>query len=214
MLASYSLALSMGLHSQIKVPNIKLLYGKSVKGRPLEAWVIGKGSKTIMVMGGIHGDEIPVLPVTRLLQAEAKIPPPGYQYLFIQNANPDGFAMKTRTNTNGVDLNRNFDSAWSKESKAPRYFPGKRPLSEPESIALLTLIKKFKPCRILSIHAPLKVVNFDGPGSEAIAKKMAVLIHYKAVGNIGYPTPGSMGKKCVDLGIPLVTIELSNDSIE
>jgi hypothetical protein len=37
MLASYSLALSMGLHSQIKVPNIKLLYGKSVKGRPLEA---------------------------------------------------------------------------------------------------------------------------------------------------------------------------------
>ncbi|MFV0267832.1 MAG: hypothetical protein ACK5HT_11925 [Draconibacterium sp.] len=65
--------------------------------------------------------------------------------------------------------------------------------------------------KILTIHAPFKVVNYDGPAQE-IAEKISELCGYPVLGDIGYPTPGSFGTYCgVERNIPTITLELDEE---
>jgi protein MpaA len=47
-----------------------------------------------------------------------------------------------------------------------RYYPGKKPGSEQETLFQITLIKRYKPQKILSVHSPLGFYDFDGPSSD------------------------------------------------
>ena len=72
----------------------------------------------------------------------------------------------------------------------------------------MDLIEKYNPDRIVSIHAPLEVVNYDGP-ARALAERMSVHNGYPVSGDIGYPTPGSFGNYAgVERSIPTITLEL------
>jgi len=76
-------------------------------------------------------------------------------------------------NAHGVDCNRNFDtqdwkkealSSWKRKFKSDkRRFPGYKPDSEPETLFQKALIEKVKPAKIISIHSPLNVLDYDGP---------------------------------------------------
>ncbi len=134
--------------------------------------------------------------------------------LFIPCLNPDGMQLGTRTNANGVDLNRNFPTKnWGEDtSKAgdnpADYFGGKAPASEIETQFVIDVIKKYKPELIITLHAPYKVVNYDGP-AEDIAEKISKIIGYPTEASIGYPTPGSFGTYAgVERNIPTITLEL------
>ena len=64
---------------------------------------------------------------------------------------------------------------------------------------------------ILSIHAPFRVVNYDGPAEE-LAEKISKITGYKVQKDIGYPTPGSFGNYAgVERKIPTITLELPED---
>ncbi|MDP2345718.1 MAG: M14 family metallocarboxypeptidase [Deltaproteobacteria bacterium] len=67
--------------------------------------------------------------------------PDGYQYSWGQ----DRYWRKTRRGGHGVDLNRNFSVAWggggSSGSKRSETYRGDAPFSEPETIALRSLVK-------------------------------------------------------------------------
>ncbi len=151
----------------------------------------------------------------------------GANILFIPCLNPDGMQLGTRTNANSVDLNRNFPTKnWGEdgseagnfspspqpspqggEGKSP-YFGGKSAGSEIETRFVMEIIEEYKPERILTLHAPYKVVNYDGPAQDW-AEEISKIIGYPVEASIGYPTPGSFGTYCgIERNIPTITLEL------
>jgi murein peptide amidase A len=173
--------------------------------------------KRILMVGGIHGDELTSVEIAftwlaRLGDAQAR----QHHWKVVPLLNPDGFliAKPTRMNARGVDLNRNFPTPnWAKEAKKywevttgkdPRRFPGTQPLSEPESRWLDGQLKSFKPDVVISIHAPLGLLDFDGPPPPP--RKIGRLF----LDQIGL-YPGSLGNYAgLHRGVPVVTLELPN----
>ena len=140
--------------------------------------------------------------------------------LFIPCLNPDGMQLGQRTNASGVDLNRNFPTKnWGKncgdnatcDDAETAYYGGKSGGSEIETQFLIDTINEFKPNKILTLHAPYKVVNYDGPAKE-LAEKISKIINYPVEASIGYPTPGSFGTYAgVERQIPTITLELDEE---
>ncbi len=128
--------------------------------------------------------------------------------LFIPCLNPDGMARGVRTNSNGVDLNRNFPTKNWELTEKNEFFGGEKPASEIETRFMIEVLEEYKPKLILTLHAPFKVVNYDGPAKE-ISEKISEIIGYPVEASIGYPTPGSFGTYCgIERNIPTVTLEL------
>ena len=166
--------------------------------------------KKVLIIGVFHGDE----PQGKFLIEQYLNIYNKNSLLFIPCLNPDGMQNGTRTNSNGVDLNRNFPTDnWGEDtSKAGNnpadYYGGTAPASEVETKFLVEIINEYKPVLILTLHAPYKIVNYDGPAKE-IAQKISAIIGYPVEPSIGYPTPGSFGTYCgVERNIPTITLEL------
>lgn len=168
----------------------------------------------VLVLGGIHGDEMSSTSVALHWINLIKQNPTEVHWRFIPLLNPDGLQAKTskRVNAHGVDLNRNFPTPnWHKQAKIyweqrtkkdPRRWPGPSPLSEPESKFLHTEMERFKPNLIVSIHAPFGVLDFDGP---SVPPGKLGRLYLDQVGIY----PGSLGNYGgIHKRIPVVTIEL------
>lgn len=193
--------------------------GRSVQGRAIEAvrFEGAPGSRPILIFAGIHGDEQSTVAVARrlveLLRTSFDRTAP--TLVVVALANPDGFEVRTRANSRGIDLNRNFPAENFKSSQKGRYANGTQPLSEPESVALHDLVEELKPARILTIHSirpPRHGNNFDGP-AESLAKLMASKNGYNVLPTMGYATPGSFGSWAgVDRQIPTITLELPSNA--
>lgn len=171
---------------------------------------------TVLIIGVFHGDE----PQGKYLiekYLSQKIYPQkegNNNLIFIPCLNPDGMQNNTRINANSVDLNRNFPTKnWGQDGsdagENPKdYYGGKAPASEIETQFVIDIIGKYKPKIILTLHAPYKIVNYDGPAQD-IAQKISEIINYPVESSIGYPTPGSFGTYCgVERNIPTITLEL------
>lgn len=160
--------------------------------------------KRILVIGVFHGDE----PQGEFLINEYIKRNSATRLLFIPCLNPDGKALNSRTNSQGVDLNRNFPTKNWELTEKNEFFGGDSPASEIETRFLTEVIDRYMPELILTLHAPFKVVNYDGPAEE-IAQKISEIINYPVEKSIGYPTPGSFGTYCgIEKNIPTITLEL------
>lgn len=189
-----------------------LTFGKSVKGRDLTAMIYGSGKKRVLIVGGIHGDEQNTTVVARALAVHlnADTLPKNLTVIIVPDANPDGLLAATRVNADGVDLNRNFPSkTWNAEYTEQRHFPGVKPSTEPETRAILSLLERYPPQLVITLHAALGCVNWDGPYGAFAAQILASINGYPLCATLGYDTPGSLGLLTgVDRQIPSVTIEL------
>jgi len=161
-----------------------------------------------VLFGAIHGDEPLGVHLLGELMSELDASPPGRDTWIIPALNLDGLAAGTKNNANDVDLNRNFAAPnWSPEFTAG-YNPGATPESEPETQVLVELIDRVGATRLIALHSPFRVVNYDGAG-RVLAELMAAQNGYGASGDIGYPTPGSFGSRYgVDLGLEVITLEI------
>jgi protein MpaA len=163
----------------------------------------------VLILGGVHGDEIEGVVCARGLLAQfLEHFPYQLELTLIPEMNPEGVLNKTRGNANGVDLNRNLPTKdWSPEAKTPRYQPGPYPLSEKENQALV-LELKHRPQLIVSLHSWHPVLNINGdckPEAEVLSRHTG----YKIDTDIGYPTPGSLGTYAgLENGIPTLTYEI------
>ncbi len=208
------------------------IWGHSVQGRPLVYASFGDPAarNTTLVFSMVHGDEVTPLYVgLKLAQwmRENQSRFPGTRIVIAPLVNPDSFYRKprTRTNARGVDVNRNLPTAdWNanalkfwktKFSSNPRRYPGRKAGSEPETEFQVELIKKVQPQKILSIHAPLNFMDYDGPSNltlarfpkEYVRECLKLRSRLKAVS--GGFFPGSLGNYAgQERGIPTLTLEL------
>jgi predicted deacylase len=188
--------------------------GESVQGRAIEIVQFGNGARRVLLIGGIHGDEPEGLPLIEQLAEEFAVDQTltrGATVQIVRDLNPDGTAASSRTNSNGVDLNRNFPASnWDAKASSARMNPGPRAASEPETRVLIEVIRDFQPDRILVMHATRgkPMVNYDGPARQ-LAESLSQLNGYVTSDTIGYPTPGSLGSYAgIDMQIPIITLEL------
>ena len=78
---------------------------------------------------------------------------------------------------------------------------------------MIQVIDEYKPDRILTLHTPYKVVNYDGCAKE-LAEEISKLNGYPVEENIGYPTPGSFGTYYgIERNIPTITLELPENEL-
>jgi g-D-glutamyl-meso-diaminopimelate peptidase len=120
-------------------------------------------------------------------------PPPALREELIEfnkgNTNFSGW----KANINGVDLNNQYPAKWElekerKEEKnpAPRDFPGYKPLSEPEAIAMAELARSGGLDRVLALHTQGEEFywGFEGmepPESEMLAEEFERVSGYRSV---------------------------------
>lgn len=210
---------------------------RSKNGHPLIYAEFGRGEETTLLLGGVHPDEITPIPIAFRIARELQENPSIIDYenvrvVIAPLVNPDGFLrnLPSRTNANGIDLNRNFLTFdWYAKAKKLwldrregqlKHYPGYFPNSEIETLFQIQIINTYNPDKILSIHAPLGFLDYDGPGdlkkiltpAEQKAKQLVHSIseksqNYKVVDYTFYP--GSLGNYAGnERNIPTVTLEL------
>ncbi len=190
--------------------------GLSVDGRPLELRSLGAGPRTVFVLASIHGDEGLGTPLVEavwehLLRHPALLD--GLRVVLLPVANPDGLRAGRRANARGVDLNRNFPA--SNRRTAPARGDGELPLSEPESRLIHDTILAQGPSLVLTLHQtrrdlPVGFIDYDGPAGD-VAR--AITEHSDFTLKRLGAKPGSLGSWVgIDLGVPILTIELSHEA--
>ena len=120
-----------------------LVIGHSAQGREITATRVGAADAPVrvLVVGDVHGNEpAGEAIVARLRSARVD----GVAFWLVRTANPDGRVANTRQNARGVDLNRNFPYRWARGARGT-YFPGRTAGSEPETKAIMRLVRRVRP---------------------------------------------------------------------
>jgi protein MpaA len=147
--------------------------GTSVQGRPLVAihrWAPG-ATKRVLVIGNMHGDEKAGLKVIDRLKTAAV--PANVSLWLIASINPDGTRANTRTNAHHVDLNRNFPNSWVYSGRGTSKYSGPSAASEPETRALMSLVRKYPPRTTIVFHQPLHGVDSYKAKSMSLVRALS-----------------------------------------
>ena len=124
-----------------------------------------------------------------------------------------------RFNANQVDLNRNFACNWAPESswRGEVVSAGTSVFSEPEARALRDFVLNTTPDAAIFFHSAAGAVygatcNSElGPGTKALLDTYAIASGYRAVELFtAYPITGAVEDWLTSIGIPAVSVELTN----
>jgi protein MpaA len=157
------------------VPVRHEIVGRSVRGAPIRATVVGDPAapRAVLVVACLHGNEPAGMSVIRRLRRAR--PPAGTVLWLIGRANPDGCRAGTRHNARGVDLNRNAPWRWRRTGPpGSTFYAGRRPASEPETRALLRLVRRVRPIVTIWYHQAAALVD-DSGGDRHIERRYAEL---------------------------------------
>lgn len=184
---------------------------QSAQKRPIETLLFGTGTRRIVFLASLHGDEPQSVGVVEQLAQHLASHPDllaGCKVLLVRCANPDGLEGRFSLNSRGVDLNRNFPgSNWS---KTPDRRSGSKAASEPETAALVKLLSEFKPSLLVHVKDSRDVgrVNSEGNCVE-LADQVARLRKFEVMRNAGTKTTGSLENYAASkLNTPALTVLL------
>jgi protein MpaA len=132
--------------------------GHSVQGREIRVTRVGDPAAqvNVLVVGNVHGNEPAGEAIVARLRKRARNVN-NVAFWLVRTANPDGRAAGTRQNARGVDLNRNFPWRWRPGARGV-YYPGPRAASEPETKALMRLVRRVRPQLAIYYHQMLGMV--------------------------------------------------------
>ncbi len=196
-----------------------LILGESEKGNPVFYREFGSGNKTTLIVGGIHGDEpASTTAVIKLAQLIERNPAMiTEKALLIACINPDGLISGTRTNSRGVDINRNFPAHNWSPGFTKRYLnPGPEPASEKETRLLIKILEEYNPQLLIHMHQPFNTIYATKPVPEELTEKMASITGLPVKEDVWYSTPGSLGSYAVSgkFSIPEITFEMGPINVE
>ena len=221
--------------------------GFSVLNRPISviAFPAAAGlSQAVILINGIHGDETNAAPLLESLMSGldggALALPAALALYVIPEMNPDGVADNRRLNTNGVDLNRNwqtYDWRTNIELSATERLAaggGPQPFSEPETRAardwLLSLRDQYPGgLTVVYFHAAFAPDGLVSPGAHFVNGQELADTPSRLVGEAlaeaagyryynfwpgGYHVTGDASTWAVANGIRALTVELpTHDSL-
>jgi murein peptide amidase A len=186
------------------------VFGHTATGLPIPAFNFGSSGPRVLILGGVHGDEIEgVWAAFGLLKAFSENFPYKLKLTLVPTFNLDGVLAKDRRNGRKVDLNRNLPTNdWSDKVATERYHPGPFAGSEPENQALMKFLETERLQFILSLHSWKPMLNINGecrPEADEISRRTGYIIDE----SIGYPTPGCLGTyAALEREIPTLTYEI------
>ena len=188
--------------------------GNSLRGRPIRMRKLGHGPRTVLFIGGIHGDEAEGAAATAALPDAFTVAglDDAVSLFVIEDANPDGRAAATRENANGVDINRNFPA---KNFDPANPAGGGAPINQPETRAVVETVDRIAPQLVIIVHSwkDQEFINFNG-SAHAVAERFSTASGLPLKASVEFaPTPGSLGSYVGrDRGIPVLTIEFRKGS--
>lgn len=148
----------------------------SLRGRPIRSIHLGPADAPVrlVVLGQMHGDEPAGRRIVELLTRRSL--PEGVQLWLVSTMNPDGAARHSRTNAEGVDLNRNFPSRWQRTKIRSLYFSGYWAASEPETKGMMRFLTSVRPTAVISFHQAYGMVDDSSAHSRAAARQLGRLL--------------------------------------
>ncbi|MFN9371828.1 MAG: M14 family zinc carboxypeptidase [Planctomycetaceae bacterium] len=194
--------------------NSKLTWNRrlqSAQKRPIETLLFGTGTRRIVVLASLHGDEPQSVGVVEQLAQHLASHPDllaGCKVLLVRCTNPDGLEGRFSLNSRGVDLNRNFPgSNWSKTTDRRS---GSKAASEPETAALVKLLTDFKPTLLVHVKDSRDVGRINSEGNcVELADQVARLRKFEVMRNAGTKTTGSLENFAASrLNTPALTVLL------
>ena len=224
--------------------------GTSVEGRKIESYTYGTGDKHLMFVGGIHGgyewnSVLLAYQFMDYLNQNPSAVPAGLQISVVLAANPDAVYKVTgkegrfgtadvstdklvlesaRFNTNGVDLNRNFDCKWKPESswKTKKVSAGTAAFSEPEAAAIRDFVLESKPKAVVFWHSQANAVYASECTAGILPETLEVMNTYAAASGYSpvksfdaYEISGDAEGWLASIGIPAITVELkTHETVE
>ncbi len=135
----------------------------------------------------------------------------------------NGDTRRYNANARGVDLNHNFPAGWKELKKAeeqsgifmpaPTRYGGRKPLSEPETIALYNLCNKVSFSRVFAFHSQGEVIYHrykkELPLAERQAKILSELSGYALEEPTGLAVGGGFKDYFIDnFSRPAFTVEM------
>lgn len=204
----------------------------------------------VLITAGIHAREEAGVQICLRQMYEFVSSPPPCDLWFVPMCNPDGNVLARtgaasfgaygetllaynggpdfslwKANAAGVDLNVNFDAEWGRGVQNVRTpgrenYIGPRPVSEPETAALVRFTRRVRPVFTLSYHAKGREIYYDfgqigklQSDCRALALEAARLTGYTVIEG----TRGSAGGYkdwCISaLHIPALTLEFCDDAL-
>jgi len=150
--------------------------GLSAQGRPIRAWHLGNPASPVkaVFIATMHGNEAKPARILQDLRDGRRIK--GADIWVVPTMNPDGRALGTRKNADGVDLNRNFPVSWIRQYGS--YDSGPTPASEPETRAMMAFLTEIHPRFVVSFHQPLYGVDTsNGAKARPLARRLHRYLH-------------------------------------
>jgi len=137
------------------------IIGNSVQKKPIYAYRMGSGKTKILMWSQMHGNESTTTKALfdffNFINSEQGKPLlQQFSFLCLPMLNPDGSAMYTRENANGIDLNRDADA-----------------LTQPESKALREAFNTFKPDFCYNLHDQRTIYGAGDSGKPATVSFLA-----------------------------------------
>jgi predicted deacylase len=202
--------------------------GTSAEGRALTAYTLGTGTRSLALIGGIHGgwEQNTVALLEQMIAhftADPAAVPANTALIIVPAANPDGLTRghteQGRFNARGVDLNRNWSCGWSAAAywRDQAVNPGSEPLSEPETQALAAYLLQAQPAALLSFHSAANGVyagDCSGDGlSAGLARAFGEAAPYPyQAAFTAYPVTGTLAEWADGQGIMAADVELINQT--
>lgn len=213
--------------------------GKSAFGRNVWYALKGVGFSGAMIFGAIHAREhitaklvsdlaknhrgkgvlfVPMLNPdgVELCRTGAASAPENRRKRLIDISGGNDFSA-WKANGRAVDLNVNFDAGWGKGasnvfSPSSQNYVGPFPESEPETRAILNLVKRFSVQKALCYHAKGEVVYYgyeNGEEDYAVAKTVSDLTGYLPQKSEG--SHGGFKDYFTKIGKKALTVEVGSD---
>lgn len=204
------------------------IIGQSADGNDITAYHFGSGATEVLFVGGIHNGFAPnTVAVVETLQtnlADGTIAvPENMTVTVIPNLNPDATAspnaLAGRLNSNGVDLNRNFDCEWQPEGvwRDTPVSGGVSVFSEPEAKAVRDYVAAHTPAAAVVYYAADGGVYASNCGGTldteiaALTSTYATASGYTANDEFdAYAISGDMTNWLAKSGIPAIGVLLSD----